>query len=98
MKRSTERVNLLDYKKDLCNFDDLIQIIKYADSDVIDDDDLQKENDTCAEYRSKIQERVVHLDSLKQVSSNAANTSTVEAARAPWPIKTTSCTPTIFLW
>ena len=82
LQRSTERVNLLDYKEDLCNFDDLIQNIKYADSDAIDDDDLQKEIDTCAEYRSKIQECIVHLDSLKQVSSNTANTNTVEAARS----------------
>ena len=65
LQRFTERVSLLDYKEDLCNFDDLIQNIEYADSDAIDDDDLQKEIDTCAEYRSKIQECIVHLDSFE---------------------------------
>ena len=52
----TVKANILDYKEDLKTFDDLIQNLKFVDVDTIDENELQKETDTCDEYMSKIRE------------------------------------------
>ena len=82
LQRSVERANLLDYKEELNNLNDVIQNLKCLDSDAISDDDLQKEMDSCAEYQSKIKECIVYLDSLKPSNSSHVNSGQVEAARS----------------
>ena len=64
IQRATELANLLGYKEDIKNFNDLIQNIKYSNSDDTDDDELESEMESCADYNVKIQECIVILNSL----------------------------------
>ena len=56
------KANILDYKEDLKTFDDLIQNLKFVDVDTVDENELQKETDTCDDYMSKIRECLAILN------------------------------------
>ena len=82
LERATERANLSDYKEDLKSFDNAIQNLKYADVNNIAEDDLQREIDTCEEYRNRIQECIVHLNMQTQGNNNHAHNGSLETARS----------------
>ena len=78
-ERTMEIANLKDHEKKLKELDDCIFKLKYSSED-IDETEVQKEVDVCADYSSKvvdclaILERLTLTDSQSTLNSNLSNT------------------------
>lgn len=84
VQRAIEKANLIDYQTDLENLDDGIETLKFPDSEDLDESELQRETDSCVEYRSKIKECLAIIEHLSSVDrgQNVPYQNQVEVARS----------------
>ena len=78
VQRAVERANLLDYKADLKSLNNDIQALK----DTATNAEMEDEMESCENYRGKLHDCIIHLDSLISQKQTVTKQEEVDTARS----------------